>query len=79
MSLWRLSDREQLGGQVFSVVDPSVHGHEPLQAGFVLHVGVVEARVEHDDGERQDVACVCSTQKATVSALRIVTETNEAP
>ena len=46
-----ISDREQLGGQVLSVVDSSVHGHEPLQTGFVLHVGVVETRVEHDDGK----------------------------
>lgn len=46
-----MSDREQLGGQVLSVVDSSVHGHKSLQTGFVFHVGVVETRVEHDDGE----------------------------
>lgn len=56
-----VADREQLGGQVFSVVDSSVHGGKLLEAGFVLHVGVVETRVEHDDGKRQDVASVCST------------------
>lgn len=56
-----LADREQLGGQIFSVVDSSVHGDKSLQAGFLLHVGVVETRVEHDDGKRQDVASVCST------------------
>lgn len=60
-----LADREQLGGQVLAVVDSSVHGDESLQARFVLHVGVVETRVEHDDGERQDVAGVCSTHTET--------------
>lgn len=58
-----LADREQLGGQVRAVVDSSVHGNKSLQAGFVLHVGVVETRVEHDDGKRQDVARVCSTHR----------------
>lgn len=42
------------------MVDPSVHGDEALQVGLVLHVGVVEGGVEHDDGEGQDVARVCS-------------------
>lgn len=54
-----VADREQLGGQVLPVVDSSVHGDKSLQTGFVFHVGVVETRVEHDDGKRQDVACVC--------------------
>lgn len=54
------ADREQFEGQLFVVVDASVHGHEPLQAGLVFHVGVVQTRVEHDDGKRQDVAGVCN-------------------
>lgn len=61
------------------MVDSSVHGHKPLQAGFVLHVGVVEARVEHDDGEGQDVACVCqhkhNRERRTFSLPRAVTTT----
>lgn len=61
------TDREQLAGQVLAVVDPSVHGDEALQAGLVLHVGVVQAGVEHDDGERQDVARVCSAAGQTTS------------
>lgn len=59
MKAVKAPDREQLGGQVLAVVDASVHGDEALQAGLVFHVGVVEARVEHDDGKRQDVAGVC--------------------
>lgn len=62
------TDREQVFGQILSVVDPSVHGHKALQAGFVFHVGVVEARVEHDDGKRQDVAGVCPTHTHTQEA-----------
>ena len=50
--------REQGDRQVSSVVDASVHGDEALQRGLVLHVGVVEAGVQHDDGEGQDVARV---------------------
>lgn len=49
---------EKVIGQILAVVDPSVHWDESLQGGFVLHVGVVEARVQHDDGKRQDVARV---------------------
>lgn len=56
---WRRADRQQVGGQVLAVVDASVHGDEPLQAGLVFHVGVVQAGVQHDDGKRQDVAGVC--------------------
>lgn len=54
------ADREQLSGQVLAVVDASVHGNKSLQSGFVFHVGVVETRVEHDDGKREDVAGVCN-------------------
>lgn len=57
------TDREQVARQVLAVVDPSVHGDEALQAGLVLHVGVVQAGVEHDDGERQDVARVCTARQ----------------
>ena len=52
--------REQWDRQVPSVVDPPVHGDEALHGRLVLHVGVVEAGVQHDDGERQDVAGVCT-------------------
>lgn len=58
--------RQKLSGQIPSVVDASVHGDEALQRGLVLHAGVVEAGVEHDDGERQDVACVwCPRARCT--------------
>ena len=50
--------REQWDRQVPSVVDPPVHGDEALQRGLVLDVGIVEAGVQHDDGEGQDVARV---------------------
>ena len=35
-----------------------VHGDELVHAGLVLDTGVVEASVEHDDGEAEDVAGV---------------------
>ena len=49
---------EQLPRQVLSVVDASVHGDELLHAGLLLDAGVVEAGVEHDDGEAEHVAGV---------------------
>ena len=52
--------REELTGHVEPVVDASVHADEALQVGLVLHVGVVQAGVQHDDGKRQDVAGVCT-------------------
>ena len=49
---------EQLLGEVAAVVDTAIHGDELLHAGLVLHARVVQARVEHDDGEGEDVAGV---------------------
>lgn len=46
-------------GQVPSVVDASVHGHKPLKGGLVFDVGIVQAGVQHDDGEGEDIAGVC--------------------
>lgn len=42
---------EQLLGQVPPLVDAPVHGDETVHAGFVPHVGIVKARVQHDDGK----------------------------
>lgn len=53
---------EQLLGQVPPLVDAPVHGDEAVQAGFVPHVGIVKARVQHDDGERQHVTRVCKQE-----------------
>lgn len=43
--------RQKVVLQIPPVVDASVHGDEAVQRGLVLHTGVVEAGVEHDDGE----------------------------
>ena len=51
--------RQHVNGEVAPVVDASVHGDETVQGGLVLHVGIMEAGVQHDDGKRQDVARVC--------------------
>lgn len=50
---------EQLLWEVSALVDPSVHGDEALHGRLVSDVGVVQAGVQHDDGEGQDVAGVC--------------------
>ena len=42
---------KQLSGQVFTVVDAPVHRDELLHTGLVLHAGVVQAGVEHDDSK----------------------------
>lgn len=49
---------QQLLWEVSSLVDATVHGDEALGCGLVPHVVVVEAGVEHDDGEGQHVAGV---------------------
>lgn len=63
---WEMGERggisphpEQLLWQVSSFVDASVHGDESFHRRFVSDVGVVQAGVQHDDGERQHVAGVC--------------------
>lgn len=53
--------REELTWQVASIVDASVHADKSLQVGFVLHVGVMQTGVQHDDGEGQDVTGVCAS------------------
>ncbi|KAB1274831.1 hypothetical protein Cadr_000011971 [Camelus dromedarius] len=55
-------DPEQLLRQVPALVDAPVHGHEALQARLVPDVGVVQAGVQHNHGERQHVARVCTGQ-----------------
>lgn len=54
-----VSDPEQLLWEISAFVDPSVHGDEALHGRLVSDVGVVQAGVQHDDGEGQDVAGVC--------------------
>lgn len=55
-------DPEQLLRQVPALVDAPVHGHEALESRLVPDVGVVEAGVQHDHGEGQYVARVCTRQ-----------------
>lgn len=50
---------EQLLGQITTFIDPAVHRDESLHTGLVPDIGVMQAGVEHNDGERQDVARVC--------------------
>lgn len=47
---------EQVLWKVSSIVDSSVHRDEALHRWLVLHVGVVEAGVQHDDSKRQHIA-----------------------
>lgn len=49
---------QQLLGEVPALVDAAVHGDKALGRGLVAHVVVVQAGVEHDDGEGQHVARV---------------------
>ena len=41
-------------------------GHELLEGDLLSDVGVVEGRVEHDDGEGEDVASVRLVEKVRV-------------
>lgn len=50
-SLVSVPHREKVTGKISSVVNASVHADEALQRGFLLHVGVVQAGVQHDDRE----------------------------
>lgn len=58
---------EQLLRQVSSLVDAPVHGDKTVYARFVPDVGVVKARVQHDDGKRQHVARVCKEKMHKLS------------
>ena len=53
-----LTDLQQRPGQVPAVVDAPVHGDELVDGRLVPHARVVQARVQHDDGEGQHVARV---------------------
>ena len=55
-------DPEQLLRQVPALVDAPVHGHKALESWLVPDVGVVEAGVQHDHGEGQYIARVCTRQ-----------------
>lgn len=59
---------KKLLGQISSVVDASVHGREALNRRFVLHVWVVQARVQHDHGEGQHITGVW---KARATCVRV--------
>lgn len=48
---WIGSDHEKVIGKIFAVVYASVHTDEALQCGLVLHIGVVQAGVQHYDGK----------------------------
>lgn len=72
----KATDSEQVLGEVSSVVDPSVHGDESLHRRLVLHIWVVEAGVQHDDGEGQDVTGICHTHTHTGTSVTISTNTN---
>jgi len=54
---------EQLLGQISSLVDAPIHEDEPFHSGLVSDIRVVEASVEHNDGERENVASVCGVKK----------------
>lgn len=54
---------EQVLRQVSPVVDAAVHGDETVQSGFVPHVWVVQARVQHNYGKGKHVTCVCGENR----------------
>lgn len=54
---------EQLLRQISSFIDAPIHGDEPLHWGLVSDIRVVQAGVQHDYGERENVACVCGEKK----------------
>lgn len=73
------ADPQQLLRQVPALVDAPVHGHEALQAWLVSDVGVVEAGVEHDDGEGQHVAGVCGEERESAWEVPVTPHTPGAP
>mmetsp|Transcript_24702 Transcript_24702/g.81008 ORF Transcript_24702/g.81008 Transcript_24702/m.81008 type:complete len:235 (+) Transcript_24702:1819-2523(+) len=50
--------REESEREVLVVVDSPVHLHEVFFRHLLLHLVVVQVRVEHDDGVGEDVGCV---------------------
>lgn len=51
--------RQKVTGKISSMVNASVHADEALQRGLLLHIGVMQAGVQHDDGEGQNITRVC--------------------
>lgn len=49
---------EKLLWQISPFIDPPVHGDKALHGGLVSDVRVMQAGVQHDDGERQHIAGV---------------------
>lgn len=72
----KATDSEQILREVSSIVDSSVHGDESLHRRLVLHIWVVEAGVQHDDGEGQDVTGICDTHTRTDTGTRVTISTN---
>ena len=57
-------------------MDAAVHRDEAVDVRLVLHRRVVQTRVQHDDGERQHVAGVCTCKQTSTHATRDIRETN---
>lgn len=49
---------ENVARQVLSVVNASVHDDEFFKCRFLFDTRIMKARVQDDDGERQDVTSV---------------------
>lgn len=62
-----LAHPQQLLGEVASLINATIHGDKALGRGLVTHIVVVQARVEHDDGEREHVTGVCKSGKGLSS------------
>ena len=46
---------ENIARQVLAIVDATIHRYKLFQSRFLLDARIVKARVENDDGEREDI------------------------
>lgn len=64
-----MSYSQQLLGQVPPFIDATVHRDEAVHSGFVPHIRVMKACIQHDDGKRQHVTRVCKKRYADMQKL----------
>lgn len=58
VNLFHHAYQQEFLRQVATVVDTAIHVDELLGGGLILDTGIMQGRVEHDDGERQHVASI---------------------
>lgn len=49
---------QQFLWKVSTFINPTIHGDKPLHCGFISHVVVVQAGIQHNNGKWKHVTCI---------------------